>query len=221
MGGRIDGLILMAPDEGSIDPIHSIARRYPVLLLNPRFQVNGCSSVRVANVEGSRALVGHLLGLGHRRIAMVKGPAKNLDADERLRGYRDALVEANVGLEKDLEIDGAFTEYSGYEAAERLMKLENRPTAVFAANDSMAIGLLSAFRERDVSVPGDIAVVGFDDISMASYVSPALTTAHVDAYQLGTRAVRLLLPALEPPMGRKVQREVIPAPLVVRQSCGS
>ncbi len=221
MRGRIDGLIIMAPDEGSIEPIQRIARRFPVLLVNPPSSVDGCSSVSVDNFEGARAVVEHLLQNGHREIAMVRGPAGNVDAEDRFRGYRDALAAAGIEAESRLEIAGAFTETSGFQAGLELLSLKNRPTAVFAANDSMAVGLVSALRSRGLQVPRDLAVVGFDDIVIASYLSPALTTVHVDAYELGLRAVRLLLPSLESPGSSEQCHEVLAAPVVVRESCGS
>ena len=221
MRGRIDGLIIMAPDEGSIEPIHRIARRFPVLLLNPRSPVEGCSSVSVDNFSGSRALVEHLMQRGHRRIAIVKGPEGNLDAEDRLRGYHHVLAAAGVGTDAGLELDGDFTESSGFLAGARILAMTERPTAVFAANDSMAIGMLRAFRERGVRVPEDIAVSGFDDIAIASYLNPALTTVHVDAFELGRRAVHLLLPALATSAPLETQHEILPAPIIVRESCGS
>jgi LacI family transcriptional regulator len=117
----------------------------------------------------------------------------------------------------ELEIAGDFSEPSGYAAAEALLALDPRPTAVFAANDYMAIGVMSALNEAGLRVPEDIAVTGFDDIAMARYLNPPLTTVRVDAYRLGERAVeRLTRPAR--PRGR---REELPTHLVVRRSCGS
>ena len=116
----------------------------------------------------------HLLLLGHRRIAFIAGAARNVDAEERRRGYRATLEAARVERHPLMEIDGDFTESGGYGAAKALARLPAalRPTAIFAANDSMAIGALSALREVGVKVPEEIAVVGFDDIPIAQYTSP-------------------------------------------------
>jgi LacI family transcriptional regulator len=195
MRGRIDGLIAMAPDDGSTAAIEQVARRFPVVLLNPRLQLEGCSSVSIANFEGARAMVRHLIGLGHRRIAMIKGPPGNVDADERLRGYREARGRNGRDDEPGLEIPGDFTEASGYRAAAAVLDLDPRPTAVFAANDYMAVGLLSALREAGVEVPRSLAVTGFDDIAIAQYVSPPLTTVRVEAHELGGRAIRMWVEA--------------------------
>jgi LacI family transcriptional regulator len=221
MRGRVDGLIIMASDAGSIEAVEEIARRFPVVLINPRRELAECGSVAIANFSGARRAVAHLTRLGHRRIAMIKGPQGNVDAEERHRGYRQALQDADLGFDPALEIAGDFSEHSGYRAAGPLLAAEPGPTAVFAANDNMAIGLLSATADAGLRIPQDLAIVGFDDITIARYLSPPLTTAHVDLHQLGRRAVEILLPAVmsAEPVGDV--REVLPSVLVVRQSCGS
>jgi LacI family transcriptional regulator len=221
LSGRIDGLIAMVPDKGSVAGIQSIARRFPVVLLSPRLQVHGCSSVSIANHAGASALVRHLLELGHRRIAILKGPLGNVDAEERLRGYRDTLRAAGVEPEPGLEFQGDFTEASGYRAGSAILRLQPRPAAVFAANDYMAIGLLCALRDAGIEVPHQMAVTGFDDIAIARYLNPPLTTVHVDTYEMGVRAARSLIDILGAPDGDGHSRIELPAGLVVRTSCGS
>jgi LacI family transcriptional regulator len=239
MRGRVDGLILMAPESSSAGVVDRIRRWLPVVLLNPRFDHNGCPAVSVANFEGALAAVAHLVALGHRAIAMVTGPEGNTDADERRRGYRRALEEAGLAPSPRMEIAGDFTESTGAQAADSILALRPRPTAVFAANDSMAIGLLSVLASRGIDVPGDMSLVGFDDISIARYVNPPLTTVHVDAFRLGARAVELALesgnakdpqddrpdrpaPAPDGPNGPvTTMHEVLPTPLVVRRSSGA
>ena len=139
----------------------------------------------------------HLIARGHRRIAMVCGPQRNYDAAERLRGYHTALAESGIEHEASLVVRGDFSELSGYGAVSQLLELEPRPTAIFAANDSMAIGALSALREAGLRVPDDVAVAGFDDIPLARYMNPPLSTVHVDISQLGERAAALLLTSLK------------------------
>ncbi|HEX7880387.1 MAG TPA: substrate-binding domain-containing protein, partial [Candidatus Eisenbacteria bacterium] len=158
----------------------------------------------------------------HRHVAILKGPPGNLDAQERLLGYRKALREQRTKVTVDY-IDGNFSEESGVTAAQKLLKASPRPTAVFAANDTMAIGLIAAFQAGGIRVPEDVAVTGFDDILISRYVSPPLTTVRVDACDLGERAVRLLIG----PAGREPNDDVrmadaitLPVNLIVRQSCG-
>ena len=219
--GRIDGLIAMVPDNGSSARIRQISRRFPVVLLNPRQRVEGCASVAISNFDGAYAVVAHLIATGHRDIAILKGPAGNVDAEERLRGYQQALAGAGIKPQPALEIAGDFTESAGYRGGAALLAGPLRPTAVFACNDYMAIGLLGALSDASVDVPGDMAVAGFDDIAMARYVSPPLTTVHVDAYELGERAARALIASLQAPQGTRPEHTVLPATLVVRSSCGS
>lgn len=219
MQGRIDGLVVMAPDHGSASAIDRVRRRFPLVLLNPRHEIEGCSTFAIANFDGGYAITRHLLELGHRSIAVLTGPADNADAVGRLSGYRRALLEAGIEPEPDWEIAGDFTEASGYEAAPALVEMSPRPTAVFAANDSMALGLVSALHDRAVTIPDEISVAGFDDIAIARYATPPLTTVHVDAFDLGRQAVARLVEELEDPENASPRHEVLATTVVVRRSC--
>jgi LacI family transcriptional regulator len=220
MRGRIDGLVVMAPDIDAARSIHEAALGFPVLVLDPGLGVTACDTLAIANQDAAYQVVRHLLTLGHRRIATVTGPATNVDARQRVSGYRLALEEAGEPLDPTLEIEGDFTEPSGYRAVQALLALEPRPTAVFFGNDYMAIGALSALAQAGVRVPEDLAVAGFDDIAMARYVTPALTTVHVDLIELGERAVERVLMARE--TGNETPRhEVVAGRLVVRRSSGA
>jgi LacI family transcriptional regulator len=165
-------------------------------------------------------MVKHLISLGHKRIAIIKGAMRNYDAAERLRGYRLALRDAGLKPERSLELEGGFTEAGGHAAALQLVELEPRPTAIFAANDSMAIGALSALRESGVRVPEDVAIAGFDDIPLARYMDPPLSTVRVPICDLGARAVEILLHGVTHKNGHARKRERVSTELVVRRSCG-
>ena len=220
MRGRIDGLIVMAPDVEQPVGTQVCGGQFPVVLLDPGFDAEECDTIAIANHDGARAMVGHLLALGHRRIATVTGPERNIDARQRLAGYRAALGAAGAEADPELEIAGDFTERSGYEAVGRLLRLAPRPTAVFVGNDYMAIGVLGALSDAGIRVPGEIAVTGFDDIAMARYLNPSLTTVHVDMLQLGERAVGRLLDIQREPGGPR-RHETLPTTMVVRGSCGA
>jgi len=183
--------------------------------------VTACDTLSIANQDGAHAAVRHLLALGHRRIATVTGPATNVDARQRVSGYRMALEEAGLPHDPGLEIEGDFTEPSGYRAVRSLLALSPRPDAVFFGNDYMAIGAMSALAEASVRVPDDLAVVGFDDIAMARFVTPALTTVHVDLIALGARAVERVLHPREPGDDAGPHHETVAGRLVVRRSCGA
>ena len=221
MRGRIDGLVVMAPDEGSAAAIHDAAGGAPVVVLDPGLGLAGCDTISIANQDGAYQAVRHLAGLGYRRIAAVTGPAANSDAQQRLAGYRGALAEAGIAYDPRLVVEGDFTEPSGYHAVESLLALEQRPEAVFFGNDYMAIGGLAALSTAGLRVPEDIAIAGFDDIAMARYLTPALTTVHVDLIEFGARAIRRLLAIRDGASGDVPHHEIVGATLVVRRSCGA
>jgi LacI family transcriptional regulator len=185
-------------------------------MLNSR--VEGRASITVDNSGGARDVVRHLHALGHTRIAFICGPPHNADAEQRRRGFRTAARAA--GIEAS-EVPGFFTETSGHEAAQRVLAMRERPSAVFAANDSMAIGALSAFREAGLRVPEDMAIVGFDDIPIARFLTPPLTTVRAEIAELGRRAVRHVIDSLEGGADGTKTRDVIKTTLVVRESCGT
>jgi LacI family transcriptional regulator len=165
-------------------------------------------------------MVAHLVACGHRSIAHIAGPDVNVDAQERLRGYRTALArELPEAVENVLR--GDFTEESGYRAGRELLTAEQRPGAVFAANDMMAIGCLCALTEAGLRVPHDIAIAGFDDIPTARFVVPALTTVRVKIADLGRRALDRLATAIENPAQVEPISETVAAELIIRASCGA
>ncbi|MFZ2493654.1 MAG: LacI family DNA-binding transcriptional regulator [Thermoanaerobaculia bacterium] len=215
--GRVDGLIVMSPDANGKALHASLPNAVPAVLLNCP-GVAG-PSITIDNRGGATQVMRHLGELGHRRIAFIKGPETNADAQERLRGYRLGLARLAGGSEA-IELPGDFTEAGGYAATEMALQLEPAPTAIFAANDAMAVGAIFALREAGVNVPRQMAVVGFDDIPIASYITPRLTTVSVDIARLGQRALELLLTLLGDGTSSP-RNETIPTTLVVRDSCGA
>lgn len=220
LSGRVDGLILMFPDlEAATLPARLLDT--PVLLLNCKVDGLRADSIRIANRQGAAAVVRHLLALGHRHIAMIGGPAHNLDAAERRQGFLSALRgEDGAAPGEPAYAEGTFSEESGHRAALELLAARPRPTAIFAANDSMALGCLHAAHELGLRVPADLALVGFDDIPAASYVTPPLTTVQVPILELGERAMTRLLAAVRAPSPEPPRDERLPVQLVVRRSCG-
>ncbi|HEX2202769.1 MAG TPA: LacI family DNA-binding transcriptional regulator [Longimicrobium sp.] len=221
MRGRVDGLVVMSPNVGAAALAPSLPPDTPVVLLNCDAAGSPFSALAVDNAGGARAVVRHLASLGHTRIGMLRGGDANVDARERQRGYREALAEAGLeGAGGRWEAPGGFTEAGGHRATLELVRRPDAPTALFCANDSMAVGALSALHELGLGVPGDVAVAGFDDIPIARYLSPPLTSVHVDVHRLGERAIELLCQALADPGAPPVQERVA-ADLVVRRSCGA
>lgn len=213
----LDGVVVAsAPLD---DPIFSrlLEESVPFVIIG-RHPHERANYVDVDNVVSARMAVEHLLRLGHERVATITGPLNMFAAQDRLEGYRQALAARGVPVDENLIAEGDFTEQGGRAAMQRL--LPYRPTAVFAASDMMAVGALRVLREAGLQVPEDIAMVGFDNIPLASMVEPALTTVRQPIEQLGSMAVELLISLLQNPGQETVHRMVLPTELVVRASCG-
>ncbi|WP_031370771.1 LacI family DNA-binding transcriptional regulator [Lysobacter antibioticus] len=227
MRGRVDGLLVMSPYVAAQAPIvDELDAAMPIVLINTQSAVPGLLSLSVDNYGGAQAMVEHLVDCGHRRIAFIAGPEDNFDAHERLRGYREALARLLPDA-SEWVLPGQFDEASGHRAGQALLAAPQRPDAVFAANDMMALGCLFSFVQAGLKVPDDIAVAGFDDIPLARYVHPTLTTMRVNIAELGARAARLLLTQLgtdaaaqeqQPSMDEPRQSEPLRPELIVRES---
>jgi LacI family transcriptional regulator len=166
------------------------------------------------NVEGARLLTRYLLEKGHRQIAEIMGPLQFSTTEERSSGHRQVLREAGIERDPSLAVSGGFTRDGGYAAARRILGLGVEFTAIFAANDLMAVGTLAALREAGLRVPGDISLVGFDDIPTVRDVAPGLTTVRVPMREMGRRSMQVALG-----LGRRESRlQVLPVELVLRES---
>jgi len=180
---------------------------------------NQFPTVLLDNRAAARTMTEHLISLGHRRIAMVKGPRHSPLTRDRLAGYRDALEAAGISFDERLLCSGDFTLQSGHQAAGVLLQLEQRPTAIFCENDEMAIGAMQCIKQNGMSVPGDISVAGFDDISFAAFYDPPLTTIAQPAEEFGSTAVSLLVDILQGKL-KKAPKVILPFELVIRASTG-
>ncbi len=220
MSGRVDGLILMSPHIDAQSLKANLPINLPVVLLNCYVDGVSFDSLNIDNFGGANQMVRHLIQHGHRRIAVIKGIEKNLDAEERLRGYRQALHEGQVEQSAVLEMSGNFSEASGYDAVQKILALSPRPTAIFASNDSMAIGALGALREMAIAIPQEMALAGFDDIPIARFLSPPLTSVRVSISDLGAIAIQKLVHAIREQNKHAKQSMMIPTSLALRESCG-
>jgi len=153
-------------------------------------------SITVDNTEGAYQATRYLLELGHRRIAAITGQLHVTSAVERLKGFKRALREFGITMAPEYIQEGRFDRLSGYEKSLMLLQFSPRPTAVFAANDLVALGVLAAMRELGLRCPEDVSLTGFDDLELASFTNPALTTVAQPAYQMGARAAALLFERL-------------------------
>lgn len=217
---QTDGIILSGPRSDDQQLLRLKAEGFPVVLLG-QLPGSGIPFVDVDNMKAAKLAVEHLIALGHRRIATItNAPLAYTAARDRLAGYRQALEAANILFSEELVRYGDFREESGYEAMNQLLDLAELPTAVFVASDLVAFGALVAIKERGLKVPADVALVGFDDVQLAHYVDPPLTTVRLPAYELGYRAATLLTQLIdEQPV--EEQEILLQTELVVRQSCGA
>jgi LacI family transcriptional regulator len=218
---QVDGLILCASrvPEGHLRALAD--DRIPLMLVNRIVRHPRIAAVVADGVAGGRMATGHLLALGHRRIAYLAGPHASFSHRSRLRGYRQALAAKGTAPAPALIAGGRATMAAGREAMAALLDLRRPPTAVFAFDDLMAIGAMEELRRRGMRVPEDVAVVGFDDIDLAAFVDPPLTTVAQPKAEMGRLAADRLLDMIEtgaPPKNRIVT--LTPA-LVVRLSCGA
>jgi LacI family transcriptional regulator len=217
LADRVDGLVIMGRtvDDAVVEELH---RRGVAVVLLAREAVGGVDSVRVDNRTAATALVAHLIEHGHRSIAFVGDPGASSDAGERWAGYLAA--HAAAGLEPgDGPVPCAFREAGGRDAGRAVLDRSPRASALVGANDEIAMGLLEAAREAGVSVPGDVAVTGWDDIPAARHLSPPLTTVRQPMHELGRRAAALLHERIGGSR-RQPRHDVLPTELVVRASCG-
>ena len=218
MNGRVDGVLVMSPyvDAELLD--RALPPSLPAVLLNTPDDAAGVAAFMIDDYGGAKAMVEHLARLGYQRIAHIAGPEGNYESNERLRGFRAALGTTRAG--RAVVYGGNFTEESGYRAGRELALAKPRPDAVFAANDMMAIGCLFALKEAGIRVPEDVALAGFDDIPIARYVSPPLTTVRAQTTELGRQSLEALAQAIEQPKPRGRERHTLSTQLVIRTSCG-
>jgi len=218
MRRRVDG-VLLVPASSSGDAVRALqAQGTKVVILDRRVPGVTVDVVRGASTDGARRLVHHLLALGHRRIAVLSGPRSVSVSNERVIGYRQALSQAHVEVEEALILYGSFTVESGYAMAKAVLATRPWPTALFAANNFIAVGALRALNESGIGVPEAMSVVMFDDLPITFAPEPFLTVAAQPAYELGKIATSLLLKRIEEPAGEACQEIVLPTELIVRSS---
>ncbi len=213
---RVDGLIVSGPDGASSAELEQLqANGFPIVLQG-NIAGSRIPSVDVHNEAGAASAVEHLIEQGHRRIAMItNAPLAYTSASERLNGYKKALGEAGIPFEDDLVAEGAYEAQSGQAAMERLLETTSF-TAVFVASDVLALGAMAALNAHELSIPQDVSIVGFDDIPLAAYFDPPLTSVSLPAYELGKLAGWVLLGLIR---GEQVpERTLLKTELVVRKS---
>lgn len=217
---RVAGIIVTSTMMESPYVADLVQQRYPIVLVNRYLAEIASDAVLIDNADGARKAIAHLISLGHTRIAYVGGLDGTTTNRDRECGYRAALDDAGLSLRSDYELAGDYTVASARAAAERFMALDDRPTAALCADDGTALGFIDGLYDAGLSVPSDCAVIGFDDVDVASHRLIGLTTIRQPVAKMADEAMALLLARMDGagPVGPR--RIVLEAELVIRRTCG-
>jgi LacI family transcriptional regulator len=213
---QVDGIIFMAAGDDTQSLLELINRKFPVVIVDRILDHIEVDAVITDNYQSGFMATQYLIENGHRHIGIIRGPSNLTPSAQRVTGYRQALTEAGIVIDPNLEVTGDFHFESGYKATQQLLK-KLPMSAIFACNDLMAIGALRAIREAGLSVPEDISLIGHDDIELAAYSQPALTTIAQPIERLAETAIQYLLERINQP-DIAPRRAILPNQLVVRQS---
>ena len=214
---RIDGMIIISTGEGKDFQRMLHGLPIPMVLLDREIDEVNCDLVETAHLQGGLMATEHLIGLGHRRIACLAGPANLNSSAQRIEGWRSALAKAGLAASPELLWHSDFTSQGGFNTMQAILASPLAPTAVFVCNDLMSIGALSAAHQAGIQIPQQMSLIGFDDIELAQFASPALTTIAQPKQRIGIAAVDMLLERIQG--GRIQARQVILLPeLIVRNS---
>ena len=217
---QVAGIIFVAAGDQTSAVKELLIQKFPVVLVDRDLDEIQVDAVLLDNYNCGYMATDHLIQLGHKCIGLVTGPFNLTPSAERIVGYKDALNNAGLKCDDQLMIKGNFNPKSGYEAANVLLSLSKRPSAIFAMNDLMAIGVIRAATEQGLKIPDDLAIVVFDDIELASYTIPPLTTIAQPTKGISQLAVELLTERIDQP-DLKPRRIIMNGELVVRGTCGA
>ncbi|QSO54386.1 LacI family DNA-binding transcriptional regulator [Alicyclobacillus curvatus] len=219
-GRRVDGILLLRSRKEDPAIRAVLEYQFPAVLLGRPPEGMPISSVNNENVQAAYEATKHLVRLGHRKIGFLGGDVSYVVTDDRLRGYRQALLDNGIEPDDRMEVSSYLVEHGGYLGMMRLLAASERPTAVLASDDVLAFGAMRAAGELGYSLPDDMAIVGFNDIRLAELANPALTSVRVHMHDLGVAAADLLVERVKSPMAPPSER-IVPTELVIRNSCGA
>jgi LacI family transcriptional regulator len=214
MAGRVDGLLVMTPFIDSEGIADVLPPNIPVMSISGKIHKNGIAAISIDNFGGASRAVRHLIDIGCKKIAHICGPQSNFEAQERKRGYVNTLRD--FGANDPIIFEGDFTEQSGQAAIENFLNEGAIPDGIFAANDMMAIGALCALRDRNIDVPNQVSIIGFDDIPITRFTAPPLSTMKVGVFDIGNRALNQLISLIENGDNPKSGAIIVLPDLVVR-----
>lgn len=215
----VDGIAIICTDPNDKETLELIESDFPIVVID-MFNKN-TSTVTSDNVQGCNLAINYLYNLGHRKIAHIQGVAQadNWPSSIRKKTYIEVMKKLNLDIPEGYIVDGVnFDVSGGYDAMKELLSLKDRPTAVFASGDKLAIGAIDAIKDAGLSVPEDISVIGFDNIEIAKYVTPKLTTIRQNCQEIGKVAVDILVEQINKKEKLKINK-VIPVELIERESC--
>lgn len=216
---QIDGIIFVETWHHSSQPVQVMTNK-PFVFVHRLFNARCSNSVAPDDYGGARLGTHHLVSLGHRRIGLIKGP-KDWDASQnRFKGYIDELEAAGIPFDRALVRSGDWEVKGGYLATVKLIGLKNRPTAIFATNDLMALGAIYAIQDAGLRVPEDVSVVGYDNRNFTGFVRPAITSVSLPCYEMGVTSARLLLDLINERVN-EVDPIEVKSELIIRESCGA
>ncbi len=215
---HVDGIILSLSMNNKDELKKLEDKGYSVVQIDRKIAQAEFSAVVLNNKLGAYKATNHLIELGHSKIAHIAGDLKVQTSQERLDGYKESLIKAGLSIDQKWIVVGDFSKDSGYRQMKKLLEVEEVPTAVFVANDLMAIGAYEACLEVGLSIPNDISIVGYDDIQIASLINPALTTITQPKYKLGEAAAEMLISQIEE--DTRLEDIVLNPKLIIRESTG-
>jgi len=217
---QVDGIIILNSWLHHFnDEILALQNR-PFIFVNRLFSKCLRNCVGPGDFIGAQIATQHLVDLGHHRIGYINGMEDWIEAQNRLSGYQEVLLKHDLPVDQALIGKGDWGVDSGYQATQELLSLDKKPTAIFAANDMMALGAIYAIQDAGLKIPEDIAIVGYDDRDFSAWIRPALTTIRMPSYEMGQAAARLLLKQFS---GEELLEDAtqVPGKLIIRQSCGA
>ncbi|MFK7695491.1 LacI family DNA-binding transcriptional regulator [Paenibacillus sp. HJGM_3] len=216
---RVDGVLLAPAGDASLEHLQALKRHnIPFVLLDREVPGIECDMIVGESKEGARRLVEHLIGLGHKRIALVNGSSTISTARHRFAGYWEALKLNDIPFDDRLVLELGYKQVQDPSLLDPLLSLEQPPTAIFAANNFLATGIISVLRSRGIQVPDDMSIVCFDDLGLASQLVPFLTVAAQPAYQFGFLGTQLLLERIQNKNATDWRKLILPIELITRQS---
>jgi LacI family transcriptional regulator len=220
MKAGVDGLIFATARHHEPVVEKLINERFPVVLVGRKLRGEDFNYVVFDNFKGAYEITTHLINLGYRKIAIIIGPSKFSTASDRLRGYQKALKDHDININQDYIVQGPFKRETGYKGTKRLLKMKDRPEAIFGGTDYIAMGAIDAVSEMGLIIPEDIALVGFDDTEFSSMHKISLTTVAQRKYRMGHLAIQILIENLESERRDYSHKIIVEPQIIIRESCG-